>query len=157
LHDFIDVGGGGGGTADVVVCRAGLGDVERLEFGSIAGVVVACSGGDVYWIGRAALWERKLVFVAIEIDVLSSVVEVMFEGVNGAYVREAVKFRSVDVMFCGKVRAINGMWVVVIAAARLRSVRRWRSTVVREESLNIDADMFWWAQTGQSIESELEV
>ena len=104
LHDFID---GGRGTVDVVVCRAGLDDAERLEFKSIAGDVVICSGEDVYLIGRAVLWERKVVFVVI--DVLSGVVEVMFGGVNVAYVREMVKFRSVDVMFCGRVRAINGM------------------------------------------------
>jgi hypothetical protein len=53
------------------------------------------------------LWERKVGFVVI--DVLSGVVEVMFGGVNVAYVREVVKFCSVDVMFCGRVRAINGM------------------------------------------------
>jgi hypothetical protein len=149
LHGFIDGGGGRGGgeTVDVAVCRAGPDDAERLEFRSIAGGVVICSGEDVYWIGRAVLWERKVVFVVI--DVLSGVVEVMFEGVNVAYVREVVKFRNVDVMFCGRVRAINGMWVVAIAVARLRSMRRWRSTIVREESLNIDADV--------SIESELEV
>ena len=103
LHDFID---GGGGTVDVV-CRAGLDDAERLEFKSIAGSVVICSGEDVYLIGRAVLWERKVVFVVI--DVLSGVVEVMFGGVNVAFVREVVKFRSVDVMFCGRVRATNGM------------------------------------------------
>ena len=55
LHDFIDGGGGGGGTVDVVVCRAGLDDAERLEFKSIAGGVVICSGEDVYLIGRAVL------------------------------------------------------------------------------------------------------
>jgi hypothetical protein len=103
LHDFID---GGGGTVGVIVCRAGLDDAERLEFRSIAGGVVICRGEDVYLIGRAVLWERKVGFVVI--DVLFGVVEVMFGGVNVAYVREVVEFRSVDVMFCGRVRAING-------------------------------------------------